>query len=503
LGQRLARLTRLATIVLLWLLALWNSWHYSALFSDGSLFIIDIVQRGGFHSYNPLARQYAIGVMQVPIVAGLWLGVTDLHWLARLLSLGAFAVPVALYHLALQRAKNDAVLIALVIATIAAVFMTTSFFIVGEYNIAYALAGAVVVLLATAERPSLRDGLLLAVLGVLALRTYEVFLYLGPVLAAMTLWRIRQWPTAALGNSITAQLLLMGLPIAAAVIAFLGPYPALAVLGLVIAAMIAAAWRWPPRHVGLASALHYLAAALFLAAAPVAMDSIVRNGGGPLMAGTADNSLDFWQNLPFDLAMTAAAILLLGAFVRPGSLESRSLYLWAALPLVVLAALPLLLWTDRPPRPFGTLHYASRTACGFAVTALVGLIWARAAGWRWLHPTIVQLGKPIVARRLSTFCFAMLLAMLPVQAAMTRDWISAVDALQSTSRSRIGTLLIADLPAPLARLYWMNYDIALLKDLTLVLRTRPTDAVFARYDDTGAFVLQDPDRNLGKYRWRD
>ena len=73
-GQRLARLARHATIILLWLLVLWNSWHYRALFSDGSLFFLDIVQRGGFHSYSPLARQYAIGVMQIPIVAGLWLG---------------------------------------------------------------------------------------------------------------------------------------------------------------------------------------------------------------------------------------------------------------------------------------------------------------------------------------------------------------------------------------------------------------------------------------------
>ena len=497
-GQRLARLARHATIILLWLLVLWNSWHYRALFSDGSLFFLDIVQRGGFHSYSPLARQYAIGVMQIPIVAGLWLGVTDLHWLARLLSLGAFAAPVALYHLALQRAKNDAVLVALVIATIAAIFMTTSFFIIGEYNIAYALAVAVVVQLATAERPSLRDGVLLAALAVLALRTYEVFLYLGPLLAAMTLWRIRQWPTAT-----AAQLLLMGLPIAVAVIAFLGPYPALPVLGLVIAATIAAAWRRSQRHVALAGALHYLAAALFLVASPVAMDSIVRNGGGPLMAGTADNSLDFWENLPFDLAMTAAAILLLGAFVRPASLESRSLYLWAALPLVLLAALPLLLWTDMPPRPFGTRHYASRTAGGFAVTALVGLTWACAARGRWLHPMIARLAEPVVARRLPAFCFAILLAMLPMQITMTRDWISAVDALQATLRSRTGTLFVADLPAPLARLYWRKDDSVLLTELSLSLGSTPTDAVFARYDDTGTLMPSEPGRDLGPYRWRD
>ena len=56
-------------------------------------------------------------------------------------------------------------LLAAVIAAIAVVFMTTSFFIVGEYNTAYAIAILVAVRLATAERLTVLDGLFLAVIS--------------------------------------------------------------------------------------------------------------------------------------------------------------------------------------------------------------------------------------------------------------------------------------------------------------------------------------------------
>ena len=63
-----------------------------------------------FDFYAP--RLYAMVIGQVPIMTALFLGVTDLHLLARLLSLGLFAVPTALYSLALMRVKDDAVLLA-------------------------------------------------------------------------------------------------------------------------------------------------------------------------------------------------------------------------------------------------------------------------------------------------------------------------------------------------------------------------------------------------------
>src|SRR5258708_28110559 len=173
------------TIGLIWGLALWHSWESRGLFVDGSAFLVQIARREWFFDfYAP--RLYAMVVGQTPIMTAIFLGVTDLHLLARLLSLGLFALPTALYHLALVRAKNDAVLLAAVIAAIAVVFMTTSFFIVGESNTAYAIAILVAVRLVTAQRLTLVHGLFLAATGGLALQTYSSRLPPGPPPSPMT-----------------------------------------------------------------------------------------------------------------------------------------------------------------------------------------------------------------------------------------------------------------------------------------------------------------------------
>ena len=49
-----------------------------------------------FDFYAP--RLYAMVVGQIPIMTAVTLGVTDLHLLARLLSLGLFALPTHLLH---------------------------------------------------------------------------------------------------------------------------------------------------------------------------------------------------------------------------------------------------------------------------------------------------------------------------------------------------------------------------------------------------------------------
>src|SRR5215813_12068182 len=182
------------TVCLIWGLALWHSWESRGLFVDGSAFLVQIARREWFFDFY-LPRLYAMVLGQIPVITGLWLGITDLHQLARLLSIGLFALPTALYHLALVRARHDAVLLGTVIAALAVVFMTTSFFIVGEYNTAYAIAILVAVRLATAAELTVLDGVFLAVIGLLGTRTYEAMLYLGPLLAAMIAWRVWRAPS--------------------------------------------------------------------------------------------------------------------------------------------------------------------------------------------------------------------------------------------------------------------------------------------------------------------
>jgi len=98
------------TLGLIWGLALWHSWESRGLFVDGSAFLVQIARREWFFDfYAP--RLYAMVVGQAPIMTAVFLGITDLHLLARLLSIGLFALPTALYTLALVRVKDDPVLL--------------------------------------------------------------------------------------------------------------------------------------------------------------------------------------------------------------------------------------------------------------------------------------------------------------------------------------------------------------------------------------------------------
>src|SRR3954469_24939937 len=178
-----------ATLAIIWALAFWHSWTSRGLFVDGANFLVHIVRQEGFFDFY-MPRLYAMVLGQIPVMTAVTLGVTDLHLLARLLSLGLFSLPTIFYTLALHRAKDDAVLLAVVIAAIAIVFMTTSFFIVGEYNTLYAIAMLIGVRLATAERLTLPDGLALVLLALLATRIYETMIYLGPLLCVIVLVKV-------------------------------------------------------------------------------------------------------------------------------------------------------------------------------------------------------------------------------------------------------------------------------------------------------------------------
>ena len=74
-------------------------------------------------------------------------------------SVALFALPAALYHLALARVRHDAVLLGIVIAAVAVVYLPTSFFIIGEYNATFAAVTAgMAVALTTAREPPGRCG---------------------------------------------------------------------------------------------------------------------------------------------------------------------------------------------------------------------------------------------------------------------------------------------------------------------------------------------------------
>jgi len=442
-----------ATIGLIWALALWHSWTCRGLFVDGSAFLVQIVRREWFFDfYSP--RLYAMIVGQIPIMTAVTLGVTDLHLLGQLLSLGLFGLPTLVYTLALMRAKNDPVLLAVVIAAIAAVFYTTSFFIVGEYNTAYAIAILVAVRLATADRLTLGDGLVLAAMSFLAMRTYEALIYLGPLLAAMTLWQL---------------------------------------------------WRLSPRPI-VTSLLHLVAVGFFIASMFVAIDSVVYPHSAEHLEETYLTATNAWQNMQFDLAFGAAAVLVVWALFRPEDLGGIRLYRWAAICLVLLAASPLLAIGDGPVRPLAKSQYVARTVGGFVIAAMVIAVWAYAAGLKnkLARPLEVLRRNADAPRRLLAFACLMLLATLPSDLFLTVTWERYLEAMRSIVRGHDG--LVAFESTSLSRrpniLLVENW---VLSTQSLAMRSKKSDAIVLpprEFNDWVPFAPVEPP-NIGRFYWRD
>ena len=71
----LAALVRRTALLALWAVVLWSSWQCIALFSDGASFFTTVVHRGWYDRYDDKAREYAIGLTQIPLVIGLRAGI--------------------------------------------------------------------------------------------------------------------------------------------------------------------------------------------------------------------------------------------------------------------------------------------------------------------------------------------------------------------------------------------------------------------------------------------
>ena len=440
-----------ATLCLIWALALWHSWTCRGLFVDGSAFLVQIVRREWFFDfYAP--RLYAMLAGQIPVMTAVTLGVTDLHLLARLLSFGLFGLPTLFYTFALHRVKNEPVLMAIVIAAISIVFMTTSFFIVGEYNTAYAISLMVAVRLATAERLTFADSLVLVLAAALATRTYEVMIYLGPLMSLMILWRV---------------------------------------------------WRAPARPF-VPTLLHFVSAGFFIFAMFVAIDSVLFPHSAEHLEESWHQAFFFWQNMQFDFVFVAALVIVVWGLLRPGDLGTLRPYRWALILLIILALSPLMALTDTLVRPLAKSQYVARMASGLVITFMVVSIWAYKAKPQRKLPALAALAAPDAGHRLLGFACLMLLAVVPSDLFLTATWSRYLDALIGTVRHNAGVVAFEDTPLS-RRPHILLVENWVLTSQSLALRSKSGDAVVAPPRDFTEWVPFPPREppNIGLFFWRD
>ena len=391
----LATIAYRAAVVVLWSLALLNGAIARGLFWDGASFLANILDFHTFHDFYR-EREHVAWLTQAPVVLLVKFGLRDSKLLAIVYSVSLFVWPAILYHAALSRVRRRPILLAAVVAVLATVYLPTSFFIIGEYNVAYAVAVAAMAVALTGIRRR-RDGVLLCMLGALAIASYEAMVYLGPLMAAAILWAQRNAREE-------------------------GPID------------------------DLASLLAGLAALAFLASAIVATVAIVEYWDHAHFSRVRAASLDFWQNLQFVVPLLGLAVLALVSFVWPDWLRGKGPVVLLGLVAALLAATPFLRAIHPQAMLFPPSHYVARTAAGWLLAAILLAMWLH-VGWRRGRPRVLaKLEQPEVGRRLAAAFAVVLIAAAVPDLALSRLWVGYLGYFRGLVTNHSGFVRANDLP---------------------------------------------------------
>ncbi len=378
--------------LLLWALAINASIACRGLFWDGSSFLVNILDNGQIHDFYT-ARAHVDWVTQLPVLLAARAGLRDTHLLAMIYSASLFALPVGLYHAALARVRHDAVLLGIVIAIVATVWLPTSFFIAGEYNAAYAACVLAVAVALTPGEHRVRDSVLLCLLGLLAVRSYESLVYLGPLVAAVIVWSLRR-PGGDPGARMLA---------------------AVAALG-------------------------------FLAAALVAGATIVEYWNHPHFVKVRATSIAFWQNLQLVIPLIGLALCAGVALLRPSWLRGRGPAVIVGIAVAALVFSPWYRLLDDHSILYPPAHYLARQGAGVLLAILLASMWVH-VGWQRRRPALfVTLGLADVSRRLVLAMTALALAAAVPDVALTGLWSEYLARMRTLVDTREGAIPGRELP---------------------------------------------------------
>lgn len=380
-------------VLLLWALVIHNAVECRGLFWDGSSFLVNLLDRERFHDFYA-ARAHIDWLTQAPMLLLADAGLRDTRLLAMAYSATLFAVPAALYHLALARVRHDPLLLAAVIAVVVTVYLPTSFFIVGEYNATFAAVTAAMAVALTMGDKSLRDAVILCALGALCLRSYEAMVYLGPLLAAAIVWASRRTATPGFGFRVLCAL---------AALAFIGA-------AVVSAATIFDYWDHP----------HFLK---------------VRS-----------TSVDFWQNMQFAIPLSGFVICGVACLRRPAWLQGRGPVIVLGTIVVLLALSPWWRVVHPPSILYPPSHYVARQAAGILLVAFLGGMWLHIGRRREPPVVLAILRQATVSQRLLTLMTALTFAAAVPDIALTRLWGGYLDDLRGVVNERTGTIRAETLP---------------------------------------------------------
>jgi hypothetical protein len=272
---------------------------------------------------------------------------------------------------------------------------------------------------------------------------------------------------------------------------------------LLACAMLWKVWRAQARPVG--PALLYLASAVFMIfGMMVAVNSVVHPHQAEHLTETWVMAIDFWQNIQFDLVLLAALAVVVWTLAKPEALKGRLPYLCGGVFLVLLALSPLLALTDGLVRPLAKSQYIPRTVSGLIIGAMILLILTWRSKLAERLRTIVVLRTPEASSRFLGFALLMLVAGLPADLLLTRDWVHYLDAMHASVQRRSGIIPVEETPIG-RRPDSLMVENWVLTTQSLLVRSKPADGVLAPPRDYTEWVPFPPQElpNLGRFYWHD
>lgn len=161
---------------------------WRAFYGDGAAFFVNGLLRGSI-SLWPAHRAFTTALYQAPFWAGLQLGITDLDWLQALFAIGLFAPwPLALWFC--WRLAPDQLWLPLAACGLG--YLNSCLLAFSNALAAHALVWPVLIALVFVRPLSRFAAATLVGAALLLLRSYESQILLGPLLAAVAFWRLRQ-----------------------------------------------------------------------------------------------------------------------------------------------------------------------------------------------------------------------------------------------------------------------------------------------------------------------
>ena len=187
-----------------------------ALFADGSNYLLQIVNTHGFFLVD--GRTLGTRLLQAPaVVAVSWFNVHSYHVLSIALGLGYFVEPAVLCALALVIARRDRTVLVFAV-TASTLLITLSSGLAMECTLATALFIVAATMLLVDDALSWPRIVVLALIALLAMSTYQSFVVLAPALVLLLVARharpvphVPVWVTIGLSLLLTAATVTSGI----------------------------------------------------------------------------------------------------------------------------------------------------------------------------------------------------------------------------------------------------------------------------------------------------